>query len=79
VPRGAIQRAEGRSLVFVRKGEEAFEPVAVRTGEIRGDEVEIASGLAAGAEVVTAGAFLLKTEIMKESIGAGCCDVEEKR
>jgi cobalt-zinc-cadmium efflux system membrane fusion protein len=79
VPRGAIQRAEGRSLVFVRKGEEAFEPVAVRTGEIRGDEVEIVSGLAAGAEVVTAGAFLLKTEIMKESIGAGCCDVEEKR
>jgi hypothetical protein len=28
--------------------------------------------------VVTAGAFLLKTEIMKDSIGAGCCDLEEK-
>jgi cobalt-zinc-cadmium efflux system membrane fusion protein len=29
--------------------------------------------------VVTTGAFLLKTEIMKESIGAGCCDLEEKK
>jgi cobalt-zinc-cadmium efflux system membrane fusion protein len=28
---------------------------------------------------VTTGAFLLKTEIMKESIGAGCCAVEEKK
>jgi hypothetical protein len=26
--------------------------------------------------VVTAGSFLLKTETMKEGIGAGCCDVE---
>ena len=27
-----------------------------------------------GQEVVTEGSFLLKTEIMKGSIGAGCCD-----
>jgi len=28
---------------------------------------------------VTTGAFLLKTEILKESIGAGCCEVETKK
>ena len=56
-----------------------FEPVAVQTGEAHGDLVEVRSGLEAGAEVVTTGAFLLKTEIMKESIGAGCCDLEEKK
>jgi membrane fusion protein, heavy metal efflux system len=31
-------------------------------------------GLRPGQDVVTTGAFLLKTEIMKGSIGAGCCD-----
>lgn len=79
LPRDALQRAESRTLVFVRRGETVFEPVAVETGEAQGDLVEVRSGLEAGAEVVTTGAFLLKTEIMKESIGAGCCDVEEKR
>jgi cobalt-zinc-cadmium efflux system membrane fusion protein len=28
-------------------------------------------------EVVTTGAFLLKTEILKDSIGAGCCEEGE--
>ena len=27
-----------------------------------------------GSEVVTTGAFVLKTEILKDSIGAGCAD-----
>jgi cobalt-zinc-cadmium efflux system membrane fusion protein len=79
VPREAVQRAESRSVVFVKRGEGLFEPVAVETGERRGELVEVVSGLEPGSEVVTTGAFLLKTEIMKESIGAGCCDLEEKR
>ena len=79
VPREAVQRAEGRALVFLKRGDAVFEPVAVQTGEVDGDLVEVISGLQPGAEVVTTGAFLLKTEIMKESIGAGCCDLEEKR
>jgi cobalt-zinc-cadmium efflux system membrane fusion protein len=79
VPREAVQRAEGRALVFVKRGDAVFSPVAVQTGDADGDLVEVVSGLQRGDEVVTAGAFLLKTEIMKESIGAGCCDLEEKR
>ena len=79
VPREAVQRAEGRTLVFVKRADGLFEPVAVQTGEADGDLVEVVSGLAPGAEVVTTGAFLLKTEIVKESIGAGCCDLGEKK
>ena len=79
VPAAAVQRAEGRSLVFVRKGPSAFEPRVVETGEVDGDRVDVLSGLRPGDEVVTTGAFLLKTEIMKWSIGAGCCDLEEKK
>ncbi len=73
VPLESIQRAEGRTLVFVRRGVSAFEPVLVDLGTETAGHVEVLRGLRAGADVVTTGAFLLKTEILKESIGAGCC------
>lgn len=79
VPRDAVQVAESRSVVFVKTGDTLFEPVAVQLGAGDDDMVEIVSGLKPGTEVVTTGAFLLKTEIMKDSIGAGCCEVEEKK
>jgi len=79
VPRDAIQHAESRTLVFVKRSDTLFEPVAVKTGEAQGGLVEVVSGLEPGVEVATTGAFLLKTEIMKASIGAGCCDLEEKK
>lgn len=78
IPRDAVQRAEGRDLVFVATGEGVYKPVRVKLGARTDADVEILEGLDAGAKVVTTGAFLLKTEILKESIGAGCCDVEEK-
>lgn len=74
VPRDSIQRAEGRPLVFVRTGAGEYDPVPVELGARADDEVEVLKGLSAGAQVVTAGAFLLKTEILKDSIGAGCAD-----
>lgn len=73
VPKAAVQRAEGRAVVFVVKKTGVYEPVAVQLGAKVGDAVEIVSGLSSGDEVVTTGAFLLKTEILKDSIGAGCC------
>lgn len=73
VPLDAVQRAEGRTLVFVRKDAASFKPVPVELGAEATGFVEVVRGLAPGAEIVTTGAFLLKTEILKESIGAGCC------
>ena len=78
VPREAVQRLAAGDLVFVKRSEQLYEPVAVKTGAVQGALVEIVEGLEEGTEVVTTGAFLLKTEVMKESIGAGCCDLEEK-
>jgi cobalt-zinc-cadmium efflux system membrane fusion protein len=78
VPRDAVQRAEGQALVFVRAGKGVFEPVPVELGESRGDAVAV-RGIDPGAEVVTTGAFLLKTEILKDSIGAGCCENERPK
>ena len=74
LPRDAIQRAEGRSLVFVRTAPGQYDPVAVELGARADDEVEVLKGISPGAEVVTTGAFALKTEILKDSIGAGCAD-----
>ncbi len=74
VPREAVQRAEGQTLVFVKKAAGLYEPIPVSIGGESQGLVEIVKGLAPGAEVVTTGAFLLKTEVLKDSIGAGCCD-----
>ncbi|HWN69416.1 MAG TPA: efflux RND transporter periplasmic adaptor subunit, partial [Haliangium sp.] len=74
VPRPALQHAEGRTLVFVKKEDGLYEPVAVELGASDADMVEVTKGLSPGAEVVTTAAFLLKTEILKGSIGAGCCE-----
>jgi cobalt-zinc-cadmium efflux system membrane fusion protein len=78
VPRDAVQKAEGHSLVFVRTGDGVFDPVAVEVAGGSGESLAV-KGVAAGAEVVTTGAFLLKTEILKDSIGAGCCETEEPK
>ncbi|WP_233591453.1 efflux RND transporter periplasmic adaptor subunit [Corallococcus sp. AB011P] len=74
VPRAAVQRANGKSLVFIKTGAGLFEPAEVELGDTFSDSVEVVKGLQAGMEVVTTGAFLLKTEILKDSIGAGCCE-----
>jgi len=35
--------------------------------------MEILSGLSEGETVVVDGSFLLKTEVLRSQIGAGCC------
>jgi len=81
VPRGAIQRAKTAQVAFVRMSPSEYETRRVQVAPSRGidDLVEVASGILPGEEVVVAGSFFLKTETLKDSIGAGCCDVDTKR
>jgi len=74
VPKEAVQTAEGQRLVFVDRGGGVFDPLPVVVGQHTSTSIEITSGLEPGLRVVTAGAFLLKTEVLKDSIGAGCAD-----
>ncbi|HYD50722.1 MAG TPA: efflux RND transporter periplasmic adaptor subunit [Terriglobales bacterium] len=74
VPEGAVQQVEGHSLVFVKESAAVYAPVAVTAGAKANQSIEIVDGLAPGSEIVTVGAFLLKTEVLKDSIGAGCCE-----
>ncbi len=78
VPREAVQRMGSENVVFVRVEPNVYEPRSVRTGKSDGRFVHVEGPVDHDDEVVTVGAFLLKTEISKESIGAGCCEIEEK-
>ena len=75
VPRSAIQRAEGRELIFVRTEAGVYQPrIVKRHGD--GELVTVEGKLKEGDEIVTSGAILLKTELLPGSIGAGCCEAE---
>ena len=47
---------------FVERGREFF------------DGVEIVAGLSPGEDIVTDGSFLLKSDVLREKMGAGCAD-----
>lgn len=76
VPRDAVQRANDIDLVFLQLAPDRYEARQVKTGARRGALVEVLEGLEPGVLVATRGSFLLKTEVLKGSIGAGCCEVE---
>lgn len=71
VPREAVQRVGNADVVFVPAGENRFKPVEVKLGQGSARDVELLSGLEPGTQVVTQGAFVLKSELMKESLGEG--------
>ena len=64
-------RLEGETVVFRRNTEGALEPVPVRTGEVIGDRTVIREGLKTGDTVVVAGAFAVKSKILKAQLGEG--------
>ncbi len=74
VPLDAVQRFGEDSVVFVRTEPGVFEPRVVETGRSDGRLVQLAGAVAQGDLVVTTGAFLLRTELSRDSIGAGCCE-----
>jgi cobalt-zinc-cadmium efflux system membrane fusion protein len=76
VPRSAVQRARNAQLVFVRLAEDLYEARRVAVGPGEGELLAVTGRVRPGDDVATEGSFLLKTETLKESIGAGCCDVE---
>jgi cobalt-zinc-cadmium efflux system membrane fusion protein len=73
VPSAAVQRDGDEFVVFAvdKTGTGRFERREVLVGRRTGDFVEVLSGLRAGEEVVVEGAFLLKSEASKESMGEG--------
>jgi len=76
VPVEAIQRIGEESVLFLRTGELIYEPRTVQIGRAAHQRVQVEGDVKPGDLVVTTGAFLIKTELMPGSIGAGCCEIE---
>jgi multidrug efflux pump subunit AcrA (membrane-fusion protein) len=62
VPQTAVLNSGDRQVVFLDRGNGAFEPRTVTIGVQSGDRIEILSGLQPGERVVTSGNFLLDSE-----------------
>jgi cobalt-zinc-cadmium efflux system membrane fusion protein len=75
VPRDALQRLDDVFVVFIRESEGVYEPRVVEVVRRSGDLVQLGGGVEPGEQVVSTGAFLLRTELKRDAIGAGCCEV----
>ncbi len=74
IPRGGLLSDEGLDFIFMHWKEDYYVRRPVKRGREFRDRVEILEGLEPGDRVVVDGAFLLKSDILREKMGAGCAD-----
>lgn len=77
VPKSAVQWDGSCNIAFIRTSEDGttYQPVQLTLGFDTGEHYEVLSGLSVGDTVVSGGSFVLKNELLKDSMGAGCCEV----
>ena len=74
VPRSAVLKDEGKEFVFEHWKEDFWLRRDVTTGRVQRGLVEIVEGLRPGAIVVARGGFMLKSDVLRAKMGAGCAD-----
>jgi cobalt-zinc-cadmium efflux system membrane fusion protein len=78
VPEQALLEDAGRPFLFVRAATpgdaDYFVRRPVRPGRSAEGWLEIVAGLEEGQAIVTKGAFLLKSDVLRAKMGAGCAD-----
>jgi len=74
VPAAAVLSDEGRAFVFVHHHGEYWIRRPVTPGRRWIDWVEVKAGLAGTETVAADGAFLLKSDVLRSKMGAGCAD-----
>ncbi len=72
VPESAVLTDEDKHFVFARFDDDLWIRRDVTIGRIHGGIAQVTDGLSIGDIIVTRGAFMLKSEILKEKMGAGC-------
>ncbi len=73
IPREALHHDDDCEFVFAMTSKNNFKARRVEVGLILDNAVEIVGGLSEDETVVVEGSFLLKTEVLRSQIGAGCC------
>ncbi len=71
VPESALQDINGMEVVFVTHDGESFKAQTVEAGTRSRDKAEIVTGLVPGTHVVTQGAYMVKSEMLKNTMGGG--------
>ena len=79
VPAEAIQWEGCCYVTFVRLTDDIFQTRKVKLGVKANDYQEVVIGLLPGEVVAAGGSHVLKSEILKSALGAGCCVVEEPK
>ncbi|MEI6675949.1 MAG: efflux RND transporter periplasmic adaptor subunit [Verrucomicrobiota bacterium] len=74
IPKVALLSDEGVDFVFTRMQDDYYLRTNVQKGRNFAEGVEILKGLAPGQTIVTDGAFILKSDVLKAKMGAGCAD-----
>jgi multidrug efflux pump subunit AcrA (membrane-fusion protein) len=69
VPEEALQDINGVAVVFVTTDGTHFTSKAVKTAKPVNHQVEVLDGLKPGDRIAVAGAFILKSELLKGTIG----------
>jgi cobalt-zinc-cadmium efflux system membrane fusion protein len=73
VPTAAIHWEGCCHVVFVRLTDEVFQTRKVQLGAHDDHFTEVLAGVAAGEVVAAEGSHVLKSELLKSKLGAGCC------
>lgn len=74
IPESALQRLDGKPLVFVKLAEDLYDARLVELGGKHNGHVAVQSGLLPTDEVVVNRGFTMKTQLLISRLGAGCGD-----
>lgn len=74
IPETAIQNVDGRAVVFRKLEADLYETRPVELGPADDGRVLVLAGLGAEDRVVTEGSYVVKSELLKSRLGAGCAD-----
>ena len=74
VPASAVVFDEDYAFVFKHWKEGYWVRRNITVGEKLGDSFEVLTGVAPGDELAVRGAFFLKSDVLREKMGAGCAD-----
>lgn len=74
VPKISVLADAGRSFVFVHKEGDYWLRRPVTPGDTFSEFVEIKEGLTIGQTIIADGSFLLKSDVLRGKMGAGCAE-----
>lgn len=74
VPAAAIQDVDGTTVVFRKLEDDLFEARRVEVGARDGLNATVLAGLSPDEAIVTEGSYIVKSELLKARLGAGCTD-----